>query len=148
MTEQDLHTEPLRQYLTRRREHLGLTQAQIARAIGTQQSAVSEMERGITGPPNLDTLSRWARALELQLSVRFTERVDHDFEVTPGDVDVAREPAPSCDACGRAGTSRTLVGEAWLCTGWDADPANPDGCGNARIARALQVPTSRLGATR
>ncbi len=56
--------------LTRRTE-LGLTQASVAAAMGTTQSAVSDLEAGGTDA-RLSTLQRYARALELRLTVTVT----------------------------------------------------------------------------
>jgi len=52
----------------------GLTQAEVARKMGTQPPAVARLENAlITGrpSPSLATLSRYARALGKQLEVRF-----------------------------------------------------------------------------
>lgn len=64
----------LRQVMTDRRRAMGLAQHELAALMGTVQSAVSEMENGITGSPNMDTLQRWCTALKITLSVRL------DFE--------------------------------------------------------------------
>lgn len=68
-------------FLAEVRARRGLTQVQLAKAMGTQQSAVSDLELGRSGPPNLDTLTRWAAALDLELSVQLTERVRHSFTI-------------------------------------------------------------------
>jgi predicted transcriptional regulator len=50
------------------REHLGLTQADLAARIGSTQPAIARLEAGgVT--PNLDTLRRIAEALGLELIV-------------------------------------------------------------------------------
>ena len=50
------------------REHLGLTQAELAARIGSTQPAIARLEAGgVT--PNLDTLRRIAEALGLELIV-------------------------------------------------------------------------------
>jgi ribosome-binding protein aMBF1 (putative translation factor) len=50
----------------------GLTQAQLAAATGTSQSAIARLELG-GGNPRLDTLARIATALGAELSVRFVK---------------------------------------------------------------------------
>jgi transcriptional regulator with XRE-family HTH domain len=51
----------------------GLTQAELAELCGTTQSAVARLERG-TRPPRLDTLLRFANALDCELDVRLRPR--------------------------------------------------------------------------
>jgi len=50
------------------RKETGLTQADVARAMGTTQSAVSDLEAGATDP-RLGTLQRYARAVGARLDV-------------------------------------------------------------------------------
>jgi predicted XRE-type DNA-binding protein len=57
--------------LTRRTQQ-GLTQASVAHAMGTTQSAVSDLEAGGTDA-RLSTLQRYARALGLRLTVGVTD---------------------------------------------------------------------------
>ncbi|MQA85873.1 MAG: helix-turn-helix domain-containing protein [Streptosporangiales bacterium] len=52
----------------RRREELGMTQAQLAKAAGLKQPAVARFEAGGT-TPTIPTLERIAAALALRLSV-------------------------------------------------------------------------------
>jgi len=68
--------EQLRAALVARRKELKLTQAAVGRAMGTTQSAVSDLERGRTKDPCIATLGKWAFALELELiiDIRVTER--------------------------------------------------------------------------
>ncbi|MEO3812434.1 helix-turn-helix transcriptional regulator [Sphaerisporangium sp. B11E5] len=54
----------------RRREELGLTQAQLAERAGLQQPAVARFEAGGT-MPTIPLLERLAEALEVRLSVGF-----------------------------------------------------------------------------
>lgn len=55
---------------------LGLTQADLARRVGTKQSRISEIE-GMTGNPRFETLDRVSRAVGLMITL------------------VPREPLPS-----------------------------------------------------
>lgn len=59
----------LRLTLIRARKASGLTQKDVARAMETTQSAVSDFERGGTDP-HLSTLQRYARAVGARLVVR------------------------------------------------------------------------------
>lgn len=70
-----------RSYLVARRRDLGLSQAAVAERMGTKQSAVSELETGETPNPTLNTLVSWAAAVELELQLRFTARINHTFPV-------------------------------------------------------------------
>ncbi|WP_405136012.1 helix-turn-helix domain-containing protein [Nocardia sp. NBC_01388] len=54
----------------RRREELGLTQAELAERAGLKQPAVARFEAGGT-MPTIPMLERFAEALELRLSVEF-----------------------------------------------------------------------------
>jgi DNA-binding XRE family transcriptional regulator len=52
----------------------GLTQAQVAKKIGTSQSAVARMESGRgTHSPSLATLSKYAKALGCKLELRLVQ---------------------------------------------------------------------------
>jgi len=55
------------------REQHGWSQAQLAEAAGMTQSAVARFEAGGT-VPTLPVLERLARALDVELSVRFTPK--------------------------------------------------------------------------
>lgn len=54
----------------RRREELGLTQAELAERAGLKQPAIARFEAGGT-MPTIPMLERLAEALELRLSVQF-----------------------------------------------------------------------------
>lgn len=81
LTPHPRHPE-MRAYLIEIRKQRGLSQAALADLLDTTQSAVSELENGTSGTPNLNTLARWATALDLDMSVQFTERVHHRFAIT------------------------------------------------------------------
>ncbi len=49
--------------LTTARHKNGISQRAVAAAMGTSQSAVSELEQGTTPDPRISTLQRWARAV-------------------------------------------------------------------------------------
>ena len=55
------------QVAERRREH-GLSQAELARRVGTTQSAIARLESG-GRPPRIDTLLRIAAALDCELAI-------------------------------------------------------------------------------
>ncbi len=56
------------------RTQAGLTQAQLARKLGTTQSAVSRLEDAEYGGHSLTMLRRIARALDLQLHISLVPR--------------------------------------------------------------------------
>ena len=60
--------EILRALIARRKRTPGLTQKIVASAMGTTQSAVSELECGVTDP-YLSTLQRYARAVGTRLAL-------------------------------------------------------------------------------
>lgn len=59
----------LRTRLIHRRRKLKLTQKRVAAAMGTTQSAVSDLETGRTKDPCMSTLAKWAYALDMELLV-------------------------------------------------------------------------------
>lgn len=73
----------MRAFLTRRRKTLGYTQQQVAEAMGTHQSAVSDLEHGANGVPNWDTIRRWAAALHLDADIQFTDQLCHKHTINP-----------------------------------------------------------------
>lgn len=58
---------PLITMLAAYRQAIGLTQRDVAAAMGTSQSAVSDLERG-RHSPELETVHRYAEALGVQIS--------------------------------------------------------------------------------
>lgn len=53
------------------RETLGITQAELARRMGTKQQVVSRLESGEDINPRLDTIERAARAMGKHLELTF-----------------------------------------------------------------------------
>lgn len=62
--------DPIVATLTFARIYAGLSQAAVARQVGTVQSAVSDWETG-RSKPNLDSLRRWCEALQVDLVARY-----------------------------------------------------------------------------
>lgn len=60
--------DPIVEELHTARKRSGLTQKTITERMGTTQSALSELERGVT-TPRLPTLRRWAEALGYDVSL-------------------------------------------------------------------------------
>jgi ribosome-binding protein aMBF1 (putative translation factor) len=58
-----------------RRLALGLSQSDLARLVGTTQSAIARLERG-GRPPRIDTLLRMADALDCELLVQLRPRTE------------------------------------------------------------------------
>jgi len=56
------------------RERLGLTQAELARRIGTKQPALSRLERGGFARATVETLKKIADALDARLVIRLQEK--------------------------------------------------------------------------
>jgi transcriptional regulator with XRE-family HTH domain len=61
--------DPVVERLRDRREELGLTQVELARLSGTQQSAISDLETGHSSP-TITTLRKIARALKVEIEAR------------------------------------------------------------------------------
>lgn len=55
--------------LIKAREKAGMTQAQVARRMGTSQSVVARIESG-QNPPNLKTLERYAEAVGRRIQIK------------------------------------------------------------------------------
>ncbi len=62
------------------RKRAGLTQRALAERVGTTQSAIARLERGI-GDPTLARLSAIAAACDLELQVRLVDADDHDWSL-------------------------------------------------------------------
>jgi transcriptional regulator with XRE-family HTH domain len=60
--------EAVRRSLTLRRASLKLSQAEVAKRMGTTQSAVSDLESG-RAAPSVSTLSRYAEAVGLRMRI-------------------------------------------------------------------------------
>lgn len=58
------------------RENLGLTQAELAKKLGTKQSALSRLERGGYKTATVDTLVRAANALGFRLEISLKPKRD------------------------------------------------------------------------
>jgi DNA-binding XRE family transcriptional regulator len=58
--------------LIKAREKAGMTQAQVARRMGTTQSVVARIEGG-QNPPNLKTLQRYAEAVGRRIQVKLVD---------------------------------------------------------------------------
>jgi transcriptional regulator with XRE-family HTH domain len=59
----------IRRRLYARRYALGLGQREVAKRMGTTQSALSDLETGNTKSPRLETIIRWAEALGLRVDI-------------------------------------------------------------------------------
>jgi transcriptional regulator with XRE-family HTH domain len=61
--------DAVREFLVAHRRALGRTQASVAKAMKTGQSALSDLEQGVNANPTVDTLARWAWALGFDLAL-------------------------------------------------------------------------------
>ncbi len=52
------------------REKTGITQAELARRVGTKQSVISRLERGAFSKASLETIKKMADALDMRLEIR------------------------------------------------------------------------------
>lgn len=64
----------------RRRQELGLTMAQVGQLCGVGTDVISRWEAGLREPRNLDSLRRYARALQIEPGELVT---DPEVEVEP-----------------------------------------------------------------
>ena len=60
--------------LLKAREKEGITQAELARRIGTKQSAISRLERGAFSKATVETLKKIAEALDRKLVIKLQEK--------------------------------------------------------------------------
>lgn len=74
--------EALRAHFAERRRQLGLTQVDVARAMGTSQSVVSELETGATADPCISTIARWADAVSVRIAIEAEIVVRQRFVIT------------------------------------------------------------------
>ena len=84
-------------YDARRRRRM--TQAALAKLIGTSQSAIARVEDADYDGHSIKTIARIAVALELDVAVRFRDD-DYqpiDFDVTAGDLEVTRTSVASSE---------------------------------------------------
>src|SRR3989304_923749 len=68
------------------REKTGISQAELARRVGTKQSVISRLERGAFSKATLETIKKMADALDMRLEIKLllkrrkpgeTEQPDH-----------------------------------------------------------------------
>ncbi|MBI5561274.1 MAG: helix-turn-helix transcriptional regulator [Deltaproteobacteria bacterium] len=72
---QDLDPEfELLESMIKAREKAGVTQASLARMIGTKQSAISRLERGAIGKATVETLKKIADALDSRLVIKLRKK--------------------------------------------------------------------------
>ena len=91
------HDKPPLAPLVARRQHLGLSQDDIARVTGLTQATLSRMERGV-GDPRLSTIQQSARALGMDLRLIPRELLHHVDELlraaTSGSSEAGSEERP------------------------------------------------------
>ncbi len=75
--------DDLRLRLHHRRKAIGRSQIEVAQQMGTTQSAVSDLEAGRTENPGLNTLARWAAAVDLSLAVQLAEVTTETIPIVP-----------------------------------------------------------------
>jgi ribosome-binding protein aMBF1 (putative translation factor) len=56
------------------RERTGISQAELARRIGTKQSVISRLERGAFSKATLETIKKVADALDMRLELRLHQK--------------------------------------------------------------------------
>lgn len=61
----------LLEQIIKAREKAGLTQTELAEKIGTKQPALSRLEKGGIRKANIETLSKIAEALNMELIIKF-----------------------------------------------------------------------------
>jgi transcriptional regulator with XRE-family HTH domain len=70
--------EAVRRRLVLRRAALGLGQREVAKRMGTTQSALCDLERG-RHDPRIGTLTRWIEALDLKLTISLVDPWDAEY---------------------------------------------------------------------
>ena len=68
------HQHRIAQELYALRQQKGLTQAELARLVGTSQSTIARVEKGTGHPPTLSTLVKVGLALGQELHLEYTPR--------------------------------------------------------------------------
>lgn len=56
------------------REKTGISQAELARRVGTKQSVISRLERGAFSKATLETIKKLADALDLRLEIKLHQK--------------------------------------------------------------------------
>jgi ribosome-binding protein aMBF1 (putative translation factor) len=56
------------------REKTGISQAELARRVGTKQSVISRLERGAFSKATLETIKKMADALDMRLEIKLHKR--------------------------------------------------------------------------
>ena len=85
------------------RKRAGLTQAELAKRVGTSQSAIARLERGgVT--PTLAKLDQLVRACGLELEVRLVPADDHDWTLIQRNLRLT-----PTERLGKAAATRRLV---------------------------------------
>ena len=69
----------LRELLRKRRVELCISQTQLAKMMGTSQSAISELETEGDSSVVLTTLAKWCEALEVGLEILITVPTKYKF---------------------------------------------------------------------
>jgi transcriptional regulator with XRE-family HTH domain len=74
------------QRLRKRRDHLGLSQRELARRTGIPQSTISDVERGVQGDMTTALVKRLAQALACTTDYLIGMYEDEDSELKPAGV--------------------------------------------------------------
>ena len=72
------------------RRRMGMSQTDLARRVGTTQSAIARLEGG-SGAPSLERITDLIRACGLDLSVRLVEMDDHDWTMARRNLELDHE---------------------------------------------------------
>ena len=93
--------------LVKTRKRLGLTQQQVATAMGTSQSVISDLER-VGGNPTVHTLQRYARAVGAKLELSIQQQNAIGWQERPGHTYTVPVVAQSVD-----GIAIVLAADGW-----------------------------------